>query len=163
MDQNWIRRCICFPGWLKYELDTQSSIEIIHNSQESYENDILNIALNSEQLDMANIPDVTLKSVKSQTDDPLLTDILNDIQKLEDEIKKLGIRKIRRNASSQTDENLVILNSVGVQTEDPLLTDILDGIQKLDDEIKQLGIQKTKKNVSIQTDEKLGKEQKSFA
>ena len=71
--------------------------------------------------------------------------------------------KIRRNASSQTDENLVILNSVGVQTEDPLLTDILDGIQKLDDEIKQLGIQKTKKNVSIQTDENLEKEQKSFA
>ena len=150
MDQNFIRRCICFPGWTRYELDTQSSIEIIHNSQESYENEMLNTALDSEHLDIANIPEESLKSVKIQTDDPLLTDIMNCIQKLDDEIKQFGIRKSKKNASTQTDENLVTLKSTEMQTEDPLLTDILNGINKLDDEIKQLGIRKTKKKKRLQ-------------
>ena len=111
MAQNFMR-CICLRGRSRFELDTQSSIEIIHDTEDNIENEMLNIALDSQLLD-SSMPaqyetGVSFKSVGIQADDLELTDIQNHIDKLEAEIQQLGIRKSVRNISTQTDDNVNI-------------------------------------------------------
>ena len=97
----------------QYDMDNQTifSEDIIynteHNDNRKFESEVhlMNMALNSEMLEVLSQDEISFRSVKTQTDDVMLDEIRHRLNIIENKLKQWKLKKRKKNVATQTEKN----------------------------------------------------------